>query len=210
MPVKEAAEQGSASVSPLLVVMSGPSGVGKDTVLTRLKSLTPGLRQVITATTRPSRRGEVKGRDYHFVSHDLFRRMLRDGQLLEHALVYGHWYGVPKAQVMELLNQGYDVLLRTDVQGAATIKNLAPEGLFIFIAPGSVEELAARLKRRDGEQEGENQLRLATAPQEMDAKEMFDHVVINREGKLDETVARIQAILQTERERQPPRRVVLS
>ena len=209
-PDKVRSQEELTQGNSLLVVLSGPSGVGKDTVLARLRSLEPRLRQVITVTTRSPREGEVEGRDYHFISSDGFEGMRQQGELLEHAQVYGHWYGVPRKQVIELLSQGYNVLLRTDVQGAATIKKLAPEGVLIFLAPATIEELEERLKRRHSEPKEDEKLRLATARREMEAKEMFDYVVVNREGHLDETVARIQAILHAERRREPPRRVALS
>ena len=194
----------------LLIVLSGPSGVGKDTVLARLKSKEPSLHQITTVTTRPPRPKEVAGRDYHFVSDEDFQNMLDQGQFLEHAVVYGHYYGVPKEAVTEGLGKNYDVVLRTDVQGAATIKKLAPEALFIFLAPASEKELETRVRRRRSESHENHQLRLATARQEMKARDMFDHVVVNREGELGSTVNDIRSIFEKERSRTPPRRVVLS
>lgn len=209
-PETEQGKGGPSQSPPLLIVVSGPSGVGKDAVLARLKTLEPRLRQVVTVTTRPPRRGEVDGRDYHFVSTQKFEQMLHSEQLLEHACVYGYWYGVPKDQVTDSLRQGYDVLLRTDVQGAATIKRLAPEGVFIFVAPASMDELQTRLQRRGGSSDSDQKTRLEKAREEMAAQNMFDYVVVNREGAMGETVSRIQAILGTERQRKPPRRVDLS
>ncbi|MFQ5874174.1 MAG: guanylate kinase [Dehalococcoidia bacterium] len=204
---KEPSRQTSGTGPPLLIVLSGPSGVGKDTVVARLQSLEPRLRKVITYTTRPPRQGEVDGQDHFFVSPERFQQILKEGRLLEHAQVYDHWYGVPKDQVLKFLKQGYDVLLRTDIQGAATIKKLAPEGVFIFVAPASLEELSQRLRKRQSGPEDDYELRLATARREMDARGMFGHVVVNREGGLEEAVAAIQAILEKERQRQPPRQV---
>ncbi|MEE9247374.1 MAG: guanylate kinase [Dehalococcoidia bacterium] len=200
---------GTTDGSPLLVVLSGPSGVGKDAVLARLQSLEPRLRRVVTLTTRPPRPGEVDGQALRFVSTDHFQGMITEGELLEHARVYGNWYGVPKDQVVDLLRQGFDVILRTDVQGAVTIKGLAPEALLIFIAPASLDELAERRRKRGGVPDADEEVRLKTAPKEMQAAEIFDYVVVNPEGRMDETVARIQAIFEEERRREPPRQVSL-
>ncbi len=200
---------GTSDGSPLLVVLSGPSGVGKDAVLARLLSLEPRLRRVVTLTTRSPRPGEVDGQALRFVSTSRFQGMITEGELLEHARVYGNWYGVPKDQVVDLLRQGFDVILRTDVQGAVTIKGLAPEALLIFIAPASLDELAERRRTRGGIPDADEEARLKTAPKEMQAAEIFDYVVVNPEGRMDETVARIQAIFEEERRREPPRQVSL-
>ena len=200
----------NSSPSPgLLIVLSGPSGVGKDTVLEQLRSKESRLLQITTVTTRLPRPKEVAGQDYHFVSEEDFQSMLDQGRFLEHAIVYGHSYGVPKDAVMEGLRNGCDVVLRTDVQGASTIKGLAPEALFIFLAPASEKELEARVRRRLTESHESHQLRLRTVKQEMKASEMFDYVVVNRKGELRSTIAEIRSILEKERGRIPPRRVLL-
>jgi guanylate kinase len=195
--------------SPLLLVLSGPSGVGKDTVMSMLLDADPRLRRVTTVTTRTVRPGEVEGQDYFFVSKERFEGMVQDGDLLEHALVYGQRYGVPREQVSSILDQGFDALLHTDVQGAATIKQLAPEGLFIFLAPASIKELSLRLQMRHGGPGEDNEHRLIMARKEMESRSMFDHVVTNLEGELEGTVAEIRSILDSERNRRPPRQVTL-
>ncbi|MGC8873381.1 MAG: guanylate kinase [Chloroflexia bacterium] len=194
---------------PLLVVLSGPSGVGKDATMTRMKERGIPLHYTVTATTRPPRPTEVHGRDYYFVSVEEFRRMIDEGELLEWALVYGDYKGIPRRQVRDALAQGKDVILRIDVQGAATVRKLAPEALLIFLAPPSMADLAARLRQRRTESEEALQRRLDAARREMDALPMFDYVVVNYQGCLDDTVDAILTILRAEKMRVHPRRVEL-
>ena len=134
------------SAHPLLIVISGPSGVGKDATLDRMKKAGLPYHYVLTATTRPKRPGEKDGVDYWFVSEDKFHQMVEKNQLLEWAKVYGNYYGVPKREIKEALKQGLDTVVKVDVQGAATIKQILPDALFIFLMPPSPEELASRLK----------------------------------------------------------------
>lgn len=204
--MSEAPEQGSA---PLLVVLSGPSGVGKDAVLSLMRQEPGPFHFAVTATTRPMRPDERDGIDYTFVSEQEFRRMIDDGELLEWAEVYGYLYGVPKGQIIGALGEGKDVIVKPDVQGAATIRKLAPDGLFIFLAPSSLEELADRLRLRMTESSDALQLRLETAQAEMDESAKFDHVVVNRQDRLDETVAEIRRIVDHERLRAPRRKIQL-
>jgi guanylate kinase len=185
----------------LLVVISGPSGVGKDAVLGRLRAADPDAYFAVTATTRPPRSRERDGDDYHFLSDEEYDRLLAEDGFLENAAVYSHRYGVPKAQVREALARGQDVIVRVDVQGASTIKRLAPNAVFIFLAPASLEELEERLRRRNTEGQSALRLRLDTARREMACQEGFDYVVINRQGGLDEAVSQILAIIEEERER---------
>jgi guanylate kinase len=189
------------SRTPLLVVISGPSGVGKDAVLARLRATHPNACFVVTATTRPPRSREHDGDDYHFLSDEEYDRLLAEDGFLEHAAVYSHRYGVPKAPVREALARGQDVIVRVDVQGASTIKRLAPNAVFIFLAPASLEELGERLRRRNTEGQSALRLRLDTARREMACRDGFDHVVVNREGGLDEAVSQILAIIEEERQR---------
>ena len=189
------------SKTPLLVVISGPSGVGKDAVLAGVRAAHPDAHFAVTVTTRPPRSRERDGDDYHFLSDEEYNRLLAEDGFLEHAAVYSHRYGVPKAQVREALARGQDVIVRVDVQGASTIKRLAPNAVFIFLAPASLEELEERLRRRNTEGESALRLRLDTARQEMACQEGFDHVVINREGGLAEAVSQILAIIEEERQR---------
>lgn len=183
----------------LLVVLTGPSGAGKDTVLARLKSLGRPYHFAVTATTRPSRPGEADGVDYYFVSAERFEQMAAQGELLEHAQVYAYRYGVPKAPVQEALKSGKDVILRTDVQGATYIKSIAPDAVTIFIAPPSREELVRRLRTRGRDPEEQVGLRLRTAQEEMKLVKRFDHVVVNDD--LERAVEEIEAILSEERAR---------
>jgi len=194
---------------PLLVVLSGPSGVGKDSILMRMRDIGFPFHFVVTATSRARRPGERDGYDYHFVSKERFEEMIAQGELLEWAEVYGHYKGIPKSEVAQALQSGRDVILRIDVQGAATIKRLAPEAVFIFLAPGSFAELHNRLQWRRTESPDQMEQRLAMARREMDALDTFDYVVINREDHLDDAVGQIRNIMSAEKQRVRPRRVVL-
>jgi len=194
---------------PLLVVLSGPSGAGKDALLARLRERGRPYHFVVTATTRPPRPGERDGVDYIFLTEEAFRERLERGGFLEYARVYGFWYGVPRDQVARALEEGKDVVLKVDVQGARTIKGLAPEAVFIFLVPPSVEELERRLRQRKTEDPSALALRLATAQEELAHLPMFDYLVLNPDGALDEAVAHVEAIITAERCRIPPRRVRL-
>jgi guanylate kinase len=194
---------------PLLVVISGPSGVGKDSILMRMRDIGFPFHFVVTATSRAQRPGERDGYDYHFVSKERFEEMIVRGELLEWAEVYGHYKGIPKREVGQALQSGRDVILRIDVQGAATIKRLAPDAVFIFLAPGSFDELHNRLQWRRTESPDQMEQRLAMARREMDALDTFDYVVINREDHLDDAVGQIRNIMSAEKQRVRPRRVVL-
>ncbi|HEU4325670.1 MAG TPA: guanylate kinase [Roseiflexaceae bacterium] len=194
---------------PLLVVISGPSGVGKDTLLMRMRELGFPFHFVVTATSRPIRPGERDGFDYHFVTKQHFEHMIEREELLEFADVYGHYKGIPKSEVRQALDSGKDVILRIDVQGAATIRRLAPDALFIFVAPGSFGELRWRLQLRRSETEDEVERRLSFARQEMEQARQFDYLVINHENHLDEAVGQIRAIIVAEKQRVHARRVTL-
>jgi guanylate kinase len=194
---------------PLLIVISGPSGVGKDTVLQRLKERNTPIHFVVTATTRPARPGEVHGRDYLFMSNDDFAEMIEDGELLEYAIVYNDYKGIPKQQVREALATGKDVVLRLDVQGAATVRSLAPDALLIFLTSASEAELEERLRERKTETPEGLKLRIATARQEMRRIGEFDYVVVNPDYQLDQTVDTLLAIIEAEHCRVKPRRVTL-
>lgn len=194
---------------PLLIVISGPPGVGKDSVLRRMKELGYPFHFVVTATDRPPRPGEVHGVDYFFLSTEEFLRLEREGELLEHALVYGEHKGVPKRQVRDAFASGKDVIMRVDVQGAATIRRLAPEAVLIFLTAESKDELVRRLKGRGTETPEKLAERLGKMEWEMSRMQEFDYVVVNREGELDRTVAQIAAIVEAEHCRVHPRRVQL-
>ena len=199
----------SGEVPPLLVVISGPSGVGKDAAITELKKKDSPWHFVVTATTRTPRPGEQDGKDYIFLETDTFQEMRENGQLLECAEYSGRWYGVPRSQVVEALAAGKDVFLKIEVQGADTIRQLAPDALFIFLAPGSFDELASRLGQRQTEEPIENERRLQIARQELTQVDRYDYCVVNHQGRLDRTVAEIEAIIVAEKCRVSPRKVQL-
>ena len=194
---------------PLLVVLSGPSGVGKDSILMRMRDVGFPFHFVVTATSRPMRPGERPGYDYHFHTAAEFEAMIAAGELLEWANVYGHYKGIPKSEIRDALASGRDVILRIDVQGAKTIRSLAPEAVLIFVAPGNFAELRNRLQWRRTETPDEMERRLGVARQEMDTLDQFDYVVINREDHLDDAVGQIRAIVRAEKHRVQPRRVRL-
>lgn len=192
---------------PLLIVISGPSGVGKDSVVQRMQSRGLPLHFVVTATTRPRRPGEVDGHDYHFLSKDEFAEMIEQDALIEYAIVYNDYKGIPKAQVREALGTGQDVIMRVDVQGAETVRGLFPEALLIFLAPTSEEELVERLQARKTETDEGLNLRIATARQELKRVDMFDYYVVNADLRLEDTVDTILAIIEAEHHLTDPRRV---
>lgn len=194
---------------PLLIVISGPSGVGKDTVIQRMKERNLPFHFVVTATTRPARPEERHGVDYFFVSHDEFAEMIEQGELLEYAIVYNDYKGIPKDQVRQALQSGKDVVMRVDVQGAATVRELCPQALLIFLTTQNEEELVARLVDRKTETPEGLKLRIATARQEQRRIGEFDYVVINRDYQLDETVDTIVAIIHAEHARVNHRKVTL-
>lgn len=194
---------------PLLIVISGPSGAGKDTVIEGLRKRGLPFHFVITATTRARRSTEIHGEDYFFLSKDEFAEMIEQGELLEYAIVYEDYKGVPKQQVREALATGKDVVMRIDVQGADTVRKLVPEALLIFLAPKDEEELVRRLTvRRSEDAEGLN-LRIAMARQELKQIGLFDYVVINQDDHLEETLDMIEAIIASEHHRVYHRKVAL-
>ena len=183
-----------------LVVISGPSGVGKDTLINRLRARDPLLRKVITCTTRPARPGEEQGRDYLFMGNDEFQVWVDEGRFLEHATVHGHRYGSPKAAIAELIADGYDVILKIDVQGALTVRSLDQQALLIFLAPPSMEELTRRRLSRDQDPGGaEERRRAADAVAEMAVRDQFDHVVLDDE--LESAVVEVAAVIHSRRHR---------
>ena len=195
---------------PLLIVISGPSGVGKDTVLHMMEERgDQPFHFVVTATTRPIREGEEHGVDYFFISSDEFAQMIEQDELLEYAIVYNDYKGIPKQQVRNALSSGKDVIMRLDVQGAATVKKIEPEAVLIFLTTESEEELVSRLRARKTESPEGLNLRIATARQELKRVHEFDYVVVNREDKLDAAVDSIQAIIHAEHHRTNPRKVTL-
>ncbi len=193
----------------LLVVVSGPSGVGKDAALKRMRELDYPFYFLVTNTTRPKRDEEMEGVDYHFVSEEQFAVMVARGELLERASVYGYNYGNSRSEVKEALGRGQDVIMRIDVQGAATIKRLVPDAIFIFMLPPSMERLEQRLRKRRTEPEDYLRLRLHAARLEIAEVEKFDYAIVNEDDALDETAELILAIIRAEKYRVKPRRVNL-
>jgi guanylate kinase len=184
-----------------LVVISGPSGVGKDTLIERLRERDPSLRYSISYTTRTPRPGEVDGVSYFFVSRQRFEELIGQGFFLEYATYNGNYYGTPAAAVQEARAAGHDILLKIEVQGAAQVRKRVPDGLFIFIAPPSKEELARRQELREGAAPDQDMAeRLKIAETEMKHVSEYDHVVINDE--LERAVAEVLEIIRRARERQ--------
>lgn len=194
---------------PLLVVISGPSGVGKDATILRMKERGYPCHFVVTATTRPRRNHEVDGVDYHFVSEAEFSAMIARGELLEYALVYGQYKGIPKSEVRAALASGQDVVMRVDVQGAATVRQLVPQAVTIFLTAESEEALIERLRRRRTEDEEQLRRRIETARAELRRAGEFKYRVVNRECALDETVDQVIAIMRAEKCRMDWQPVVL-
>jgi guanylate kinase len=184
---------------PLLVVISGPSGVGKDAAIQLVKERGYPCYFVVTATTRPRRPGEVDGVDYHFVSEAEFTEMISNGELIEHAVVYDQYKGIPKAGVRAALASGRDVVMRVDVQGAATVRKLAPRAITIFLTAETEEALIDRLRRRHTESEEQLQQRIVTARAELERAREFKYRVVNCECNLDQTVDQVIAIIQAEK-----------
>lgn len=174
-------------------------------MLARLAEKGLPFRRVPTVTTRPRRPGERDGVDYHFLKDEGFDSLLASDGFLEHAEVYGLRYGVPRAPVREALARSEDVVVRVDVQGAATLRRLLPEAVLVFLAPVSLEELEGRLRRRETENETVLRGRLETARREMEQQHLFHHVVVNADGRLEEAVERLAAIIEAEK-RRPGRR----
>jgi len=164
---------------------------------------------VVTATTRPKRANEIHGKDYLFVSKEEFARMIEKDELVEYAIVYGDYKGVPKNQVRQALASGKNAVMRIDVQGAETIRKKAPEALMIFIITENEEELERRLRGRKTERGDSLALRIATAREELQRLEVFDYVVVNRDSHLDETVDAIHSIIEAEHHRVRQRKVSL-
>jgi guanylate kinase len=194
---------------PLLIVVSGPSGVGKDSVLHSMKDRGLPFHFVVTTTTRPPRPEEKNGRDYFFVSKEEFARMIENDEFFEYALVYNDYKGNSKKQVHDALASGQDVIMRLDVQGAATVRKLAPEAVLVFLTTQSEQELVERLKGRKMDAAEDLSLRIATAQQELKRAAEFDYVIVNADGCLEETVDTVIAIIQAEHHRVNHRSVSL-
>ena len=193
----------SGSIAPVrrprVFVISGPSGVGKDSAIELLKEKEKDWHFVVTATTRPARPGEVDGVDYIFLDEPTFLGLRERGGLLESAQYSGRWYGVPRSQVEDALAAGKDVFLKIEVQGAKTFRQMLPEVVLIFLAPASLEELASRLANRSTENIEETARRLQIAQNELAQMEWYDYCVVNEDGKLERATAEIEAIVTAEK-----------
>lgn len=194
---------------PLLVVISGPSGVGKDAVVNRMKAKGVSFHFVVTMTSRPPRQNEVDGVDYWFTTRQNFAGLISQNEFLEYALVYEDYKGIPKSQIREAMQSGKDVILRVDVQGAATLRRLCPEAVLIFLIPDDEEKWLERLQNRKTETSETLRLRVETARGEMEQLGNFDYVVVNATDRLDEAVNTIVAIIDAEHHRVHPRRITL-
>lgn len=195
--------------NPLLVVISGPSGVGKDAVLKEMQARNLPLHFVVTMTSRPPRPGEVEGEDYFFTTRAQFEEMIGQDEFLEYALVYQDYKGIPKPQIRAALASGKDVVLRVDVQGAATLRRLFPGALLIFLVPDNEDEWLDRLRSRKTETPESLALRVATVRSELATMDSFDYVVTNAHDRLDEAVDVILHILEAEHHRVHPREIQL-
>ncbi|MFI5227072.1 MAG: guanylate kinase [Candidatus Limnocylindrales bacterium] len=195
----------------LLAIISGPSGVGKDTIIEALRARphSPEYHYVVTCTTRAPRPGEVEGVSYHFLDRDRFLEFRDRGDLLEATEVHGNWYGTPRAEVRGALAAGHDVILKIDVQGAQVVKERVEDALLIFIVPPSLEALFGRLKSRATETADELELRQRNAAIELARQDDYDYVVVNETGQVERTAARIDEIIATEKRRRPDRRVIV-
>ena len=184
------------SKKSLLVVISGPSGVGKDVIIDEMIKQNPSeYHFTITATTRKPRDNEKNGINHYFLSINEFTSMIDNDELLEWAKVYGNYYGVPKKQVNDALNGGNHVIIRVDVQGAKRIKSIMPQSVLIFIHPPSLDILRNHLIRRGVNSENDMVIRLAEAENEIPQSKTFDYSIINEENKLIETVDKIYKII---------------
>jgi len=192
-----------------LIIISGPSGVGKDTIIQALRRR-PGpdrFHYVVTCTTRGLRPGEVDGVSYHFLDRAAFEGLLEAGELLEANEVHNNWYGTPRRQVREALAAGRDVVLKIDVQGAQAVKEVVPDALLIFLVPPSQEDLFQRLRSRATETADDLEVRQRNAAVELARAGDYDHVVVNETGQVERTAAEIDAIIAQEKARHPARRL---
>ncbi len=183
---------------PLLIVICGTSGVGKDTVIHRINQHSTQFHFVVTTTNRAKRTKEVDGVDYIFVSDEEFQRMIENNELLEYARVYDHYKGVSKAQVQQAFDSGKDVIVRVDVQGATTLRRLFPDALLIFITTRTEEELRTRLQKRNTESAEQIEQRIAAARVELESLPIFDYVVFNEPDMLEKTAQLVLGIIQSE------------
>ena len=184
--------------TPLLFIISGPSGVGKDAVLRALKARDLPIQHVVTANTRKPRPDETEGVDYYFVSKAEFERMIAHDELIEYAEVYDDYKGVPKSEVRKAISSNNDVIFRLDVQGAEKIKSIYPQSILIFLVPANEEEWFKRLGGRRLSNEKDLDMRIETVQKELRTINAFDYVVVNAQNKLEQTVDIIESIMTAE------------
>lgn len=195
---------------PLIIVISGPSGVGKDCLIKCLREKRESIHFVVTATSRPMRAGEVNGKDYFFMSKQEFLQMVENDELLEYALVYGDYKGIPKQQIRDYMAKGYDIVLRVDIQGAVTLRKiLGDSAVFVFLVAESESELVMRLINRKTESKESLMVRVATAKEELRQMKNFDYVVVNAEGKLNSCVKTVESIIDAEKAKVRQRRAIV-
>jgi guanylate kinase len=195
--------------TPMLVIISGPSGVGKDTIIAAMQRRNhhPAYHYVTTCTTRAPRPGEVEGVSYNFVTEAEFMALRDAGELLEANEVHGNWYGTPREGVRQALSRGQHAILKIDVQGAQVVKGCVPSALLIFVVPPSLETLFDHLKNRRTESAEQLEIRQRNAAIELARQDDYDHVVVNVEGNVDRTAEVIDGIISKE-ERRATRPVV--
>jgi guanylate kinase len=208
---RSAAAGTGALASPMLVIVSGPSGVGKDTILAALHARhhVPEYHYVVTCTTRAPRPGEVDGVSYRFLSPGQFLAMRDAGELLEANEVHANWYGTPRAEVRSALARGQHAILKIDVQGAEVVKRVVPAALLIFVLPPSMETLVEHLQARRTESAEQLEIRQRNAAMELARMDEYDYVVVNEENRVDITAERIEAIISQEERRGQRRQVVV-
>jgi guanylate kinase len=209
--VKERIEHGDRHIqrlrnvgNPRVFIISGPSGVGKDSVLEQLRLAYPDAQYVVTATSRAMRPGEIEGVHYHFIDREDFERQIAAGEFIESANVYGNLYGVPRKPIVEGLEAGRNVIIKVDVKGAKTLREKITNPVSIFLAPESMEELRERLRSRKTDNEEALNRRFNTASEELDRAEEFDYVVFNESDRLDDAVRQITHIIEAELQRINP------
>ena len=181
----------------LLLVVSGPSGAGKGTICKALLNKNDQIKLSVSATTRKPRHGEVHGVNYFFIEKEEFTKMIENGEFLEYAQIYDNFYGTPKAAIIECLEKGQDVILEIEMQGARQIKEVYPEGVFIFVLPPSLEELKSRIVGRGTETQEEIEKRFSCAFEEINQIVNYDYFIVNED--IEKSVSDVEAIICAEK-----------